>query len=177
MKAADDYMKERGHIYVGCTACVCFVSRRYFTLVNIGDSRAVLSQSGTAKRLTQDHKATDKSEQSRIKAAGGGIVMGRVNGFISVSRALGDWCIKALVISDPDIYRYERTAADEFIILACDGVWDVLSDQQAVDIINKCLKDSGSPQRAASELKNAALRLGSQDNVSVLVLVFKDLMI
>lgn len=54
--------------------------------------------------------------------------MGRVNGFISVSRALGDWCIKKLVISTPDVTRRERDRKDEFIILACDGVWDVLND-------------------------------------------------
>ncbi|CAL5995820.1 Serine/threonine-protein_phosphatase 2C [Hexamita inflata] len=171
---ADQYMKEKGHVFVGCTACICFVSKNFFTLINVGDSRAVLSTNGIAQRLTVDHKAADKNEQVRIKNAGGGIVMGRVNGFISVSRALGDWCIKTLVISEPDVFRIDRQQKDEFIILACDGIWDVLNDQQAVDVVKKCLKECGSPQRAASELKNAALRLGSQDNVSVLILVLKE---
>ena len=108
MQTVDNLMKEKGHVYVGCTACICFVSKQFYTLINIGDSRCIISQNGVASRLTQDHKASDKNEGERIKAAGGGIVMGRVNGFISVSRALGDHCIKQLVISEPDVYRYER---------------------------------------------------------------------
>ena len=70
------------------------VSKLKLNLLNIGDSRAVLGRSNEVLRLTRDHKATDLEEQERIKIAGGAVVAGRVNGFISVSRALGDWCIK-----------------------------------------------------------------------------------
>lgn len=62
MKKADEHMRDRGHIYVGCTACICIVSKGLYILVNIGDSRAVLSKNGVAQRLTMDHKATDKQE-------------------------------------------------------------------------------------------------------------------
>ncbi|KAH0574212.1 Serine/threonine-protein phosphatase 2C [Spironucleus salmonicida] len=174
IQRADQLQKQRGHVYVGCTACCLVVSKLKYLIMNVGDSRSVLSRRGQAIRLSKDHKATDAEEQERIKKAGGAVVGGRVNGFISVSRALGDHCIKQLVISDPQVADVARDPTDQFVIVGCDGVWDVLSDQQAVEICLKVLKDTQSPQRAAAELKNAALRANTQDNVSVLVLVLKD---
>lgn len=174
VKRTDELMKQRNIQYTGCTACICIVTLKRFDFIGVGDSRAVLSIDGKALRCTVDHKATDKSEMERVKAAGGAVIYGRVNGFISVSRALGDHCIKSLVISDPYLRTYERTPSDEFMVICCDGIWDVISDQQAIDIIRKSLKETGSPQKAAFELKNASIRAGTQDNVSVLVLVLKD---
>jgi len=174
VKRTDETLKQRGVLYNGCTACICLVTERRLEFANVGDSRAVLCVAGKAVRCTIDHKATDKAEIERIKAAGGAVIYGRVNGFISVSRALGDHCIKSLVISDPFLRTYIRTPQDEFLLICCDGVWDVVSDQQACDVVRRALRETGSPQKAAFELKNAAIRGGTQDNVTVLVLVLQD---
>lgn len=189
IKRTDDVLKQKNILYVGCTALIALVTKHTIEFASVGDSRAVISINGTAYRCTEDHKASDKLEIERIKSLGGTVIFGRVNGFISVSRALGDHCIKTLVTCDPFLRSYPRypspdsvamTASatnelDEFIIMACDGVWDVVTDQQSVDTVRKCLKETGSPQKAAFELKNLAIRSGTQDNVTVLVLLLREI--
>ena len=189
IQRTDDVLRQKNVLYVGCTALIALVTKYTIEFASVGDSRAVISINGTAYRCTEDHKASDKQEIDRIKSLGGTVIFGRVNGFISVSRALGDHCIKNLVTCDPFLRSYPRYPApdsvgvtanstnelDEFIIMACDGVWDVVTDQQSVDTVRKCLKETGSPQKAAFELKNLAIRSGTQDNVSVLVLLLREI--
>lgn len=171
----DNYLKKKQILFNGCTACMCYVTGNSYIFASVGDSRAVLCKDGEAIRMTQDHKATSKEEITRINQAGGSVVMGRVNGFISVSRALGDHCIKQLVISEPYLMSQPKDVTkDEFIIIACDGVWDVLTDQKACDVVRKSLREIGSPQKAAYDLMSAAIQLGSQDNISVILLVLNE---
>ena len=76
----------------GCTACVCLITPDTIYCSNSGDSRAILvNKSGTVTELSHDHKPDDKGEMQRIKAAGGFVDDGRVQGIIAVSRAIGDW--------------------------------------------------------------------------------------
>eukprot|EP00768_Dysnectes_brevis_P007164 gnl/Dysnectes_brevis/594_a656_5822.p1 GENE.gnl/Dysnectes_brevis/594_a656_5822~~gnl/Dysnectes_brevis/594_a656_5822.p1 ORF type:complete len:268 (+),score=52.23 gnl/Dysnectes_brevis/594_a656_5822:104-805(+) len=170
----DDLLKEKHVLFNGCTACMCLIKDKVLNFASVGDSRAVLSIGGKAHRMTQDHKASNEEEIERIKRAGGFVALGRVNGFIAVSRALGDHCIKQFVICDPYLRQHELTGEEEFLIIACDGVWDVLSDQESTDIVRDTLRDTSSPQTAAFRLLSSALKRGSQDNVSVLVLVLGD---
>ncbi|KAF5348685.1 hypothetical protein D9758_006843 [Tetrapyrgos nigripes] len=152
-------------------------AKKVLYVANVGDARGVLSRRGVAKRLTQDHKATDEHERERICDAGGIVIRGRVFGTLAVSRSLGDHLsyeglhLKDFVIGTP--YTTETTLddGDEYCIIACDGLWDVMTDQEAVDLI----RDIPNAQKASETLVNYALkneRQQSQDNVTVMVIRF-----
>jgi len=144
------------------------VARRVLYTANVGDARAVLCSAGEAIRLTHDHKGSDKGEVKRIKEAGGFVLNNRVNGVLAVTRSLGDSAMKEFVVGTPYTTTVELTDADEFLILACDGLWDVLKDQEAVDLVRK----ETNAQKASEMLVKHALDNYSQDNVTVLVVRF-----
>ncbi|KAJ1549183.1 Protein phosphatase 2C 1 [Nowakowskiella sp. JEL0078] len=139
--------------------------RRVLYTANVGDARAVLCRNGCAIRLSYDHKGSDRDEAQRIKNHGGFVMNNRVNGILAVTRSLGDISMKEWIIGNPFTTETVLYEADSFIILACDGVWDVCSDQTAVDII----KDIDDPQQASETLLAFALDNFSTDNLSVLV--------
>ncbi|KAJ7587357.1 protein phosphatase 2C 2 [Mycena floridula] len=128
----------------GSTAVGALITRDTIHVANAGDSRAVLCVKGTAKDLSFDHKPGQPVEDARIKAAGGYVEFGRVNGNLNMSRALGDFKDKMnktltpqqqALTADPEVISHTITSEDEFLVLACDGIWDCLSSQQVVDII------------------------------------------
>lgn len=136
-------------------------------VANVGDSRVVLSKNGKAVRLTVDHRPNDPDEQRRVKDAGGHIINQRVNAILAVTRAIGDVYLQPIVTSDPHtcFTSLSTSAGDEFLIIACDGIWDVVSDQDAVDLI----KDEQDPRVASVKLRDHAYSTGSTDNISVAV--------
>ncbi|GAA5872455.1 hypothetical protein JCM1840_006066 [Sporobolomyces johnsonii] len=140
-------------------------AKRTLYVGNVGDARAVLSRGGRPVRLSYDHKGSDAKEVKRITDAGGFVLNNRVNGVLAVTRALGDSSMKEFVVGAP--YTTETTLGpeDEFLIVACDGLWDVCSDQEAVDLIKGCT----DPQEASQKLLDHALSNFSTDNLSVLV--------
>ncbi|KAI8972194.1 phosphatase 2C-like domain-containing protein [Trametes punicea] len=144
--------------------------RRVLYCANAGDARGVLCRSGRAVRLTYDHKGSDKQEAKRITDAGGFVMSGRVNGVLAVTRSLGDSSMKEFVVGSPYTTETELSEEDEFLILACDGLWDVVSDQAAVDLV----RGIADPRKAAEELLDHAYRNYSSDNVTVLVVRFRD---
>ncbi|TGJ84978.1 hypothetical protein E0Z10_g3804 [Xylaria hypoxylon] len=128
---------------------------------------SVPSRQGFA--LSYDHKGSDENEGKRIANAGGLILNNRVNGVLAVTRALGDCYMKDLVTGHP--YTTEtviQPEVDEFIILACDGLWDVCSDQEAVDLI----RDRPDPITASKLLVDHALARFSTDNLSCMIIRF-----
>ena len=101
----------------------------------MGDTRAVLSNNGSAERLSIDHKASDPNEVLRIKQGGGMVLDNRVGGSLAVSRAFGDHSLKNDgVIAKPTINKHVLKPFDKFLIIASDGVWDVMEDQDAVNL-------------------------------------------
>mmetsp|Transcript_58074 Transcript_58074/g.136399 ORF Transcript_58074/g.136399 Transcript_58074/m.136399 type:complete len:283 (-) Transcript_58074:54-902(-) len=164
----DDRLKFEA-LYMGATAVTCLIrtegGKRRLYAANAGDARAVLARAGTALRLTKDHKASDAGEQERVTASGGWVSMNRVHGVLAVSRALGDHAMKQSVISEPHFWEDELTDEDTFLIIACDGLWDVCSDQDCVDMVQG-LADA---QAMADTLIKAALDNGGKDNISVMV--------
>ncbi|KAI9790816.1 MAG: Protein phosphatase 2C 1 [Peltula sp. TS41687] len=141
--------------------------QRVLYTANVGDARIVLCRNGKALRLSYDHKGSDENEGRRVASAGGLILNNRVNGVLAVTRALGDTYMKDLVTGHP--YTTETVIqpdADEFIILACDGLWDVCTDQEAVDLI----RDMRDPQAASKALVDHALARFSTDNLSCMVI-------
>ncbi|XP_009758311.1 probable protein phosphatase 2C 60 [Nicotiana sylvestris] len=132
----------------GSTACVAIIRENQVTVANAGDSRCVISRKGQAYNLSRDHKPDLEIERERILKAGGFIHAGRVNGSLNLARAIGDMefkqnkflpAEKQVVTADPDINIVELCDDDDFIVLACDGVWDCMSSQQLVDFIHEQL--------------------------------------
>lgn len=142
--------------------------RRVLYTANVGDARAVLCRKGHAIRLTYDHKASDAQEVKRITDAGGFVMNNRVNAVLAVTRSLGDSAMKEFVVGAPYTTETTLTDDDTFLIVACDGLWDVTDDQDAVDLIAN-LED---PQEAAQTLLQHALSNFSTDNTSVMVVRF-----
>jgi len=130
----------------GCTAVVLYISHEGGLYVaNSGDSRAVLCRNGDSLDLTVDHKVTVESELDRIRSAGGVIINGRVNGSLNLTRAIGDLSFKCdpslspenqVITAIPDTQKIEIDFdSDDFIILACDGLWEVMKSQEVVDYV------------------------------------------
>jgi serine/threonine protein phosphatase PrpC len=155
----------------GATAITALVISNQLYVANAGDARAVLDRNGTALRLSHDHKASDPNEQARIEQAGGKVVIDKNDGIarvqdqLAVGRALGDHGLKQFVTSEPNLHQETIQPQDSRVILACDGVWDVMTDQEALDLI----KGEQNPDRAAQILKDEALRRGTTDNVTAMV--------
>ncbi|XP_059658260.1 probable protein phosphatase 2C 60 isoform X2 [Cornus florida] len=133
----------------GCTACVAIIRNNQLLVANAGDSRCVISRNGQAYNLSRDHKPDLEVERERILKAGGFIHAGRVNGSLNLARAIGDMefkqnkflpAEKQIVTANPDINTVELCDDDDFMVLACDGIWDCMSSQQLVDFIHEQLK-------------------------------------
>lgn len=140
--------------------------KRMLYTANVGDTRIVLFRNGHSVRLTYDHKASDSIEMQRVEQAGGLIMKSRVNGMLAVTRSLGDKFFDSLVVGNPFTTSVEITTDDRFLILACDGLWDVIDDQEACEMI----KDMDNSDEAAKTLVRHALENGTTDNVTVMVI-------
>ncbi|PVV04252.1 hypothetical protein BB560_001252 [Smittium megazygosporum] len=163
----------------GCTAAVAYVeitpsknendgkSYKLFCS-NVGDARAVLCRNGKAIRLSYDHKGDDPNESNRVSDNGGLMLNNRVNGVLAVTRSLGDHSMKKVVVGRPYVSSTVLQKNDSLLILACDGLWDVCSDQKAVDIALK----QPTAQEASDELLKYALDNLSSDNLSIMVIRF-----
>jgi len=135
-KAAGNEDVYDGKSYAGCTATVILATPTEVYCANAGDSRTVLSKSKQACDMSKDHKPDDELERKRIYAANGFVEDGRVNGMLALSRALGDFEYKnnsvfkvkdQVVTAFPDVKTMPITNDTEFILLACDGIWDVMT--------------------------------------------------
>lgn len=162
----------------GTTALIALILGRTMIIANAGDSRAVLGKRGRAVELSRDHKPIAASEKLRIEKLGGVIYDGYLNGQLSVSRALGDWHLKGQkgsnypLTSDPELEEIVLTEEDEFLIMGCDGLWDVMSSQYSVTIVRKELMLHNDPEKCSKELVKEALKRNSCDNLTVLVICF-----
>mmetsp|Transcript_7237 Transcript_7237/g.20114 ORF Transcript_7237/g.20114 Transcript_7237/m.20114 type:complete len:300 (+) Transcript_7237:149-1048(+) len=170
----------------GATVVMCLVKRASadpgaevtIHAANCGDARAVLSctvdENGAAcasraTRLTFDHRADDDGEELRIKAAGGFILNKRVLGILAVARSMGDHGLKEYVIAKPYVSETTLTKAEgQFIIVACDGLWDVMDDQLAVDMVRE-IAATDSKDAVADVLVQEAVKRGSTDNITAIV--------
>ena len=120
-------------------------------------------------------------ERRRIEAAGGKVMFNRVNGDLAVSRAFGDFQFKNAslpsskqqVIVDPDVTILERFKDDSFVIIACDGIWDVMSTRNANEFVAARLQGGYSISDTCEALVDYCLQHGSRDNMSVLLVCFK----
>ncbi|XP_064936041.1 probable protein phosphatase 2C 47 [Musa acuminata AAA Group] len=163
----------------GTTALTALVFGRLLLVANAGDCRAVLCRKGKAVEMSQDHKPIHASERQRVEQCGGFVYDGYLNGVLSVTRALGDWDLKvppSPLIPEPEFRHAVLTEDDEFLIIGCDGIWDVMSSQYAVSVVRRGLRRHDDPQRCARELVMEALRLNTVDNLTVVVVCFSESM-
>ncbi|KAF5199566.1 phosphatase 2C, partial [Thalictrum thalictroides] len=165
----------------GTTALTALILGRLLLVANAGDCRAVLCRKGEAVEMSQDHRPVYAPERRRVEESGGYIDDGYLNGVLSVTRALGDWDMKlplgsaAPLIAEPDFRTVLLTEDDEFLIIGCDGIWDVLSSQQAVSLVRRGLRRHDDPEQCARDLAMEALRLNTFDNLTVIVVCFSPL--
>ena len=158
----------------GCTAVSVLITKDEYIVANAGDSRAVLSRGGACFALSEDHKPNDEKETARILKAGGTIEESqggsrthyRVNGNLNLSRAIGDLEYKKnvslkpedqIITSTPDIVRLNRSVDDEFIVIGCDGVWDVLSNEECVEFVRTRLQEGKSLRDICEEIADECL--------------------
>ncbi|XP_068468705.1 probable protein phosphatase 2C 47 isoform X2 [Phaseolus vulgaris] len=162
----------------GTTALIAFMLGSSMLIANAGDSRAVLGKRGRAVELSKDHKPNCTSERLRIEKLGGVIYDGYLNGQLSVARALGDWHIKGTKGSksplscEPELEEIVLTEEDEFLIMGCDGLWDVMSSQCAVTMVRKELMQHNDPNKCAKVLVLEALQRNTCDNLTVVIVCF-----
>mmetsp|Transcript_17977 Transcript_17977/g.46458 ORF Transcript_17977/g.46458 Transcript_17977/m.46458 type:complete len:386 (+) Transcript_17977:64-1221(+) len=155
----------------GSTAIAAVLQRNgVLTVANVGDSRcALVRKDGSCIALSNDHKPNRPDEKARVCAAGGWVVhqgCWRVAGDLAVSRAFGDRHLKRYgVCADPEITRFVIAPTDAYLILASDGLWDVVKEPACGQVLSKC----SSSLEGAKALCNLALRRGSGDNISVLI--------
>lgn len=176
----------------GTTAVVAYIRNNTLIVGHVGDSEAVLCRNGAAMPLTEPHNAkANEKERQRIRDAGGVLVAGdtRVGHpalnpmlfSIAVTRAMGDVLLKAPeytngkpsgLIAEPEILQMQLTEEDEFVLLACDGVWDVLTHQACITFVRDQLRAGADPRAASLALVNHAYSLGSTDNITCIVCSF-----
>lgn len=178
---------------VGSTAVVAIVCSSHIIVANCGDSRAVLCRGKEAMALSVDHKPDREDEYARIEAAGGKVIQWnghRVFGVLAMSRSIGDRYLKPWIIPEPEVTFLPRAKEDDCLILASDGLWDVMTNEEVCDLARRRIllwhKKNGvtlpqergegidpAAQAAAEYLSNRALQKGSKDNITVIVVDLK----
>jgi protein phosphatase 1L len=165
--AADQYILKRG-IVSGTAAATLYLMDHSFIAANAGDSRVVMGTQDGSLALTMDHKPDIESERRRIESLGGKVIfvgVPRVLGMLAMSRALGDPELKPFVTPVPRVIRGLLGRENDFAIVACDGIWDVLSGDRALELV----RDAGDAHRGAERVKRTARAAGSTDNITVMV--------
>ncbi|KAI3802598.1 hypothetical protein L1987_30737 [Smallanthus sonchifolius] len=170
----------------GSTACVAIIRSNQLVVANSGDSRCVISRKGQAYNLSKDHKPDLESEKERISKAGGFIHCGRVNGTLNLTRAIGDMELKKdkslpaekqILTANPDIHTVELCEDDDFLVIACDGIWDCMSNQQLVDFVLEQLKTESKLSTVCEKVFDRCLAptAGGEgcDNMTMILVQFK----
>ena len=170
--AVDGYIVERG-IESGTTAANFYIIGDRFIAANVGDTRIIIGTKQGVFVLTLDHKPDLPEERLRIEALGGNVIdydVPRVQGILAMSRAIGDTGLKPYVSCEPRIAEGYLGKENDYVVLACDGVWDVLTPQGVLELVQR----AEEPQKAAELVKTKALEEGSTDNITVVVLDLRE---
>jgi protein phosphatase 1L len=156
----------------GTAAATLYLQGERFLAANAGDCRIVIGEGRQTVELTRDHRPDLPEEMERIEGLGGRVVsldMPRVQGMLAMSRALGDAPLKPFVTAEPRIGEGTLGRSNDLAVIACDGLWDVLTSEEAIITARK----AGQPEKAAELLRETALARGSSDNITVIVVDLK----
>ena len=180
----ESYAKQRGISQnVGSVVVVVCIVDRIIFCANLGDARAILARGdGSIVGLSQDMKPTVPSESERIKRAGGQVINNRVNGRLAVSRAIGDFEFKSagIVSNIPEVRAVEMKHDDEFVLLACDGLFDVMASEEVGKFVRTrvaaCIERNEEPnpkQIAIDLVTESIMKRNTSDNVTVMIIFLK----
>uniref|UniRef100_A0AAG5CQ56 protein-serine/threonine phosphatase n=1 Tax=Anopheles atroparvus TaxID=41427 RepID=A0AAG5CQ56_ANOAO len=171
----------------GSTAVAVLIKDNRLYCANAGDSRAIACVDGHLDVLSFDHKPTNDSEMKRIRNAGGYVEYNRVNGYLALSRALGDFGLKRnqekkpeeqMVTAYPDVEEREVEESWDFLVIACDGIWDVMSSQSVLEFVQEKLAQGMYPQQICESMMERCLAPDCQmggiggDNMTVIIVCF-----
>ncbi|XP_076337196.1 uncharacterized protein LOC143239700 isoform X2 [Tachypleus tridentatus] len=162
----------------GCTVVCCLIRERTLYLAWLGDSQAILVRQGEPLGIVSPHKPDREDERTRIENDGGCVLYvgtWRVSGTLAVSRALGDFEHKPYISCEPDIKTLSLEGTEDFLVLACDGLWDKLSLYDVAALVYSYVKEN--PDKAdtvASQLVHQAKEKGSNDNITVVVTFLRE---
>ena len=170
-KALDQKVKSLDAPQAGATATIAYIERvngkRILYVANVGDSRCVLVKKNRVIRMSYDDRVDDNKEHNRIIKQGGVIYNERIYGQLMLSRCFGDWNIKEYgVIVEPHISKTEITDEDSYLIIASDGVWDAIKDEECLGLT----KTNRNTFEICKNIVAEALNRGSQDNISCFVI-------
>ncbi|XP_030380210.1 probable protein phosphatase 2C T23F11.1 [Scaptodrosophila lebanonensis] len=179
-----------GEQMAGSTAVVVLIKDNILYCANAGDSRAIACVNGELEVLSIDHKPNNEAESKRINEGGGWVEFNRVNGNLALSRALGDFVFKRnankkpeeqIVTAYPDVETRKILEDWEFILLACDGIWDVMSNAEVLQFCRSRIGMGMYPEEICEELMNHCLApdcqmggLGGDNMTVVLVCLLHD---
>lgn len=155
----------------GSTASTAVLVDNHLYVANVGDSRTVISKSGKAIALSEDHKPNRSDERKRIENAGGVVMWAgtwRVGGVLAMSRAFGNRMLKPFVVAEPEIQDQDIDQETELLVLASDGLWDVVPNEDAVSLA----RNEEEAEAAARKLTESAFTRGSADNITCIVVRF-----
>ncbi|XP_023243431.1 probable serine/threonine-protein kinase DDB_G0282963 [Centruroides sculpturatus] len=161
----------------GSTALCCLIREKTLYIAWVGDSQAVLVKKGVPNIIGLPHKPDREEERCRVKELGGCVLFmdtWRVDGTLSVSRAVGDLEHKPHISSEADICKITLDGAEDYLVLACDGLWDKLSPSDLGLLVYQHITEGKSVERIAPELVQISKELGSQDNITAIVIFMKD---
>ncbi len=153
----------------GAASATFYIYGDSFLAANAGDARIVTGEGTGAIDLTVDHKPDSPDERARIEALGGTVLeydVARVQGVLAMSRSLGDAGLKPFVTAEPRIAQGFLGRGNDVAVIACDGLWDVMTSEEAV----RMARHAGGADDAARALEREALERGSSDNITVVVL-------
>ncbi|KAM7271382.1 hypothetical protein ACFE04_030596 [Oxalis oulophora] len=159
----------------GCTAIAALILRDKLFVANAGDCRTILCRAGNALALSKDHVASCVEERERVVSAGGQVKWQvdtwRVgSAALQVTRSIGDDDVKPAVTAEPEITETILSSEDEFMVMASDGLWDVLSNTEVINIIRDTVKEPGM---CSKRLATEAAERGSKDNITVIVVFLR----
>ncbi|XP_074467873.1 protein phosphatase 1E [Sebastes fasciatus] len=168
----------REHLRCGTTGVVTFLRGRTLYVAWLGDSQVILVRKGQVVELMKPHKPDREDEKLRIEALGGCVIWfgtWRVNGSLSVSRAIGDNEHKPYICGDADHDIFPLDGTEDYLILACDGFWDTVTSDEAVRVVSDHLEENtGDTTMVAHKLVASARDAGSSDNITVIVVFLRD---
>ncbi|KAL0237350.1 hypothetical protein PCE1_000747 [Barthelona sp. PCE] len=180
-KNVDEELNTMGFQYEGCTAVTVLLrnapSRFEAVVANVGDSRCLIVTENNgffSSQLTVDHRPNKPKESARVKSEGGFVIFNRVNGILAVSRALGDHGLKPPVSCLPDINHRFIIPNDIAMVLACDGLWDFVTNEAVETIVAECWTNGVNATECAQKLVDTSLENDSTDNISVMVVYMKE---